>query len=48
MIRNEDPEAMRENGLNSPFTEIQFDFAIYPETDAVPDTVIVRDHAKAA
>jgi hypothetical protein len=39
---------MRENGLNSPFTEIEFDFAIYPETDAVPDTVIVRDHAKAA
>jgi catechol 1,2-dioxygenase len=48
VIRNEDPDAMRENGLNSPFTEIEFDFAIYPETDAVPDTVIVRDHAKAA
>ena len=48
VVRNEDPDAMRENGLNSPFTEIQFDFAIYPETDAVPDTVIVRDHAKAA
>ena len=48
VIRNEDPDAMRENGLNGPFTEIQFDFAIHRETASVPDTVVVRDHAKAA
>lgn len=48
VVRNADPDAMRENGLNSPFTEIRFDFAIHRETDAVPDTVIVRAHAKAA
>ncbi len=48
VVRNADPETMRVNGLNSPFTEIGFDFAIHRETDAVPDTVIVRAHAKAA
>ena len=48
VIRNEDPDAMRANGLNSPFTEIEFDFAIHRETAAVPDTVVVRAHAKAA
>ena len=46
--RVEDPDAMRARGLNSPFVEIEFDFTIHPETDQVPDTVIVRDHAKAA
>ncbi len=46
--RVEDPDAMRARGRNSPFVEIEFDFTIHPETDQVPDTVIVRDHAKAA
>ncbi len=48
VIRNEDPDAMRANGLNAPFTEIQFDFTVHSETGAVPDTVVIRDHAKAA
>ena len=48
VVRNEDADAMRGRGLNSPFTEIEFDFTIHPETDRVPDTVIIRDHAKAA
>jgi len=48
VTRNQDPEAMRQAGLNSPFTEITFDFAIHRETASVPDTVVVRDHAKAA
>ena len=48
VARSEDPDAMRDRGLNSPFVEIEFDFTIHPETDRVPDTVIVRDHAKAA
>ena len=48
VTRNEDPDAMREHGLNAPFVEIQFDFALHRETASVPDTVIVRDHARAA
>jgi catechol 1,2-dioxygenase len=48
VTRNADPDAMRDRGLNSPFIEIEFDFAIHPETAAVPDTVVVRAHAKAA
>ncbi len=48
VVRNADSDTMRENGLNGPCTEIGFDFAIHRETDAVPDTVVVRAHAKAA
>lgn len=48
VTRNENPDAMREAGLNSPFVEIEFDFALHRETDKVPDTVVVRAHAPAA
>jgi catechol 1,2-dioxygenase len=47
VTRNHDPEAMRAAGLNSSFVEITFDFALHHETDAVPDTVVVRAHAPA-
>ena len=47
VIRNENPDAMRDAGLNSPFVEIEFDFALYHETDKVPDTVVIRAHAPA-
>jgi catechol 1,2-dioxygenase len=47
VTRNQDPEAMRAVGLNSPFVEINFDFALHHATDAVPDTVVVRAHAPA-
>ena len=46
--RNEDPAAARERGLDGPFTEIAFDFALNPETDKVAGTVVLREHAKAA
>ncbi len=46
--RNEDPAAARERGLDGPFTEIAFDFTLNRETDQVPDTVVLREHAKAA
>ena len=46
--RNEDAAAARAHGLDGPFTEIEFDFALNRETDRVPDTVVVRQHAKAA
>ena len=46
--RNEDPAAARERGLDGPFTEIEFDFTLNQETDKVADTVVLREHAKAA
>ena len=48
VTRNDNPDAMRAAGLNSPFVEIEFDFAVHHETDKVPDTVVVRAHAPAA
>jgi len=46
--RNEDPAAAHQHGLDGPFTEIEFDFALNQETDRVADTVVLREHAKAA
>ena len=46
--RNEDKAAAQKLGLDGPFTEIAFDFALNQETDRVPSTVVVREHAKAA
>jgi len=46
--RNEDPAAACQHGLDGPFTEIAFDFALNRETDLVPGTVVLREHAKAA
>ena len=46
--RNEDPAAAREHGLDGPFTEIEFEFALNQETDKVANTVVLREHAKAA
>jgi len=45
--RNEDPAAVRAHGLEGPFSEIEFDFALNAETDRVPDTAVAREHAKA-
>ncbi|HJS86403.1 MAG TPA: catechol 1,2-dioxygenase [Acetobacteraceae bacterium] len=48
MTRNEDPAAARALGLDAPFTEIVFDFVLNRATDRVPDTIVLREHAKAA
>ncbi len=48
VTRNTDPAAAKAHGLDGPFTEITFDFTLNRETDRVPDTVVVRQHAKAA
>jgi catechol 1,2-dioxygenase len=48
MKRNDDPSAARARGLDGPFTEIEFDFVLNRATDQVPDTVVLREHAKAA
>ena len=40
-----DPKAQ---GLNAPYSEIRFDFTLNREVANLPDTVVVREHAKAA
>ncbi len=35
-------------GLNAPYSEITFDFTLNKEVAELPDTVVVREHAKAA
>jgi catechol 1,2-dioxygenase len=42
-----DAAKIRERGLNAPYAEIDFDFVLYPETDAAPTTIVNRDHALA-
>ena len=46
--RVEDPAAIRAQGLNEPFAEIDFDFVLNPEVASLADTVVHRAHAKAA
>jgi len=35
-------------GLKAPYSEIKFDFTLNREVASLPDTVVVREHAKAA
>ncbi len=37
-----------EMGMNAPYSEIKFDFTLNREVADLPDTVVVREHAKAA
>ena len=41
------PASLKE-GLNAPYSEITFDFALNREVASLPDTVVIREHAKAA
>ncbi len=45
-----DPKAANASkmGLNAPYSEIKFDFTLNREMADLPDTVVVREHAKAA
>lgn len=43
-----DPTAIRERGLDAPFAEITFDFVLNRIVQSVPDTIVHREHAKAA
>ena len=47
-VQRKDAAAGKPYGLDTPFAEIEFHFALNRETDKVPDTVVVREHAKAA
>ena len=42
-----DAAAIREKGLNAPYSEITFDFVLNPEQTTAPSTVVNRQHALA-
>ena len=46
--RHDDGSDPKVQGLNSPYSEITFDFTLNREVADLPDTVVVREHAKAA
>ena len=48
MRRVSEPEALRARGLDAPFAEIAFDFILHAAATSLPDTVVHREHAKAA
>ena len=43
-----DPAEIRSRGLNEPFATITFDFTMQRDAAALPEAVVLRDHAKAA
>ena len=45
--RHTDPAEIRARGLNEPFSTITFDFVLLRDDAAVPDAVVVRQHAPA-
>ena len=47
-VRHTDPDEIKARGLNEPFATIRFDFELNREAAALPEAVVVRDHAKAA
>ena len=46
--RHDDGSDPKVQGLNAPYSEIRFDFTLNREVASLPDTVVVREHAKAA
>lgn len=48
LVRHTDPDEIKARGLNEPFATIRFDFELNREAAALPEAVVVRDHAKAA
>ncbi len=48
VVRHTDPAEIKARGLNEPFATIRFDFTLNREAANLPETVVVREHAKAA
>jgi catechol 1,2-dioxygenase len=48
MVRHDDPAEINARGLNEPFVTIEFDFVLNRDAEALPEAVVVRDHAPAA
>jgi catechol 1,2-dioxygenase len=47
-VRRTDPQMIKARGLDRPFAEIKFDFSLNKSVESVPETVVIREHAKAA
>jgi catechol 1,2-dioxygenase len=48
VVRHTDPAEIKACGLNEPFATIHFDFTLNRESKNLPETTVVREHAKAA
>lgn len=48
LVRQTEPAEIKARGLNEPFATITFDFELNREAENAPETVVVREHAKAA
>ncbi|WP_298960626.1 catechol 1,2-dioxygenase [uncultured Methylobacterium sp.] len=46
--RRTDPSEIEARGLDKPFSTLTFDFSMNRDVESLPETVVVRDHAKAA
>jgi catechol 1,2-dioxygenase len=47
IVRHDDPQEIRNAGLNKPFSSIAFDFAVCPERNDVVGTIVTRERATA-
>ena len=48
VVRHTDAAEIKARGLDEPFATIRFDFTLNREAANLPETVVVREHAKAA
>ena len=48
VVRHTDPAEIKARGLEAPFATIHFDFELNREAANLPESVVVREHAKAA
>ena len=48
IVRQSDANKIREKGLNGPFAEIEFDFAMMPLSKSVVDDPVQRRRVEAA
>jgi len=48
VVRHDGPAEIKARGLGEPFVTIHFDFTLNHEAANLPETVVVREHAKAA
>jgi catechol 1,2-dioxygenase len=48
LIRHAEASEIKAMGLNEPFATIHFDFELHHDAASLPETVVVREHAKAA
>jgi catechol 1,2-dioxygenase len=48
LIRHTEASEIKAKGLNEPFATIHFDFELHHDAAALPEAVVVREHAKAA